>query len=118
MPLKATNSSHCLAPKFAHYLGISMFNRFVIAEIKPTFRIVLDRPASKTQAAFISPDPDILFLALTTTNQLFVYKLTGADPELICERSIDVTSKCVAFLSESAVAIVQANYAVLLVQLL
>jgi hypothetical protein len=93
-----------------------MFNRFVVAEVKPTFRTVLDRPANKALAAFFCPDPELLFMALATATQLFVYKLTGADPELVCEQPIDVAVKCVAFLSESVVAIVQASLEVLLVE--
>jgi hypothetical protein len=113
--LKAGNRSHCTAPKFANYIGISMFNRFVVAEIRPAFRIVLDRAAGKGVADFFSPDPEILFVAVAATTHLFVYKFTGGDPEVVYEKPMELSAKCVAFLSESVVAIVQANQAVLLV---
>ena len=84
LPVKPTNEAVCRSQRFANYVGIAMFNRVVVAEVKPAWKIVVDRPVDKPVLAFDCPDPEVLYVACGSAEELRVDRISNGKVQRVC----------------------------------
>jgi hypothetical protein len=95
------------------FVGITLTDRFIVAEMNPTFRVILDEAATEPSAAweFLGPNS---FLAIASSTIIQVYQFGEGDLVLLCQTSIDNAATFVGFLSSNIIAIVPADFSVIL----
>ena len=88
LPVKPTNEAVCRSQRFANYVGIAMFNRVVVAEVKPAWKIVVDRPVDKPVLAFDCPDPEVLYVACGSAEELRVDRISNGKVQEVFKKSL------------------------------
>ena len=101
LPLKPSNQSVCRSQRFANYIGLALFNRIVVAEVKPAWRVVIDKPVDQPVLAFDCPDPDFLYVAFASADELRVDRIVDGKVEDVFKKKLrgKDTPIVVAFLS-------------------
>jgi hypothetical protein len=95
------------------FVGIALTDRFIVADVNPTFRIILDEAATEPSAAWEFLGPNSL-LAIASSTNIQVYQFGEGDPVLLCQTAIDKAATFVGFLSSNIIAIVPAEFSIIL----
>lgn len=98
--------ARCISPQFESILGISFYNKFILASTIPDFKIIAEYPINNPIGSFHLANTDCLMLAIANETTLNIYSISGSKkPELVKTYSHQMKPKLVSFLSNSIVAI-------------
>ena len=116
---KVQTFSYCYSPKFMHYIGLSLFNKFIIVEIFPNYKVIYeDCECENSLVSFSLPNPDLLYAAYFSKNKLTVVSLDKSrteDPEIkkVYENSeFESPLRFISFLSPQILGLIYQDFSI------
>lgn len=122
-PKDIDTQSYCCAPKFGHLIGLSLCQKFILAEISPHFKILyetdnVDEGLEKPSFSFSLHDPDLLYVAYSSNGGINVLEVSQARKDnnahyflkVIYNHPIPSPATFVSFFSTSVIGVVHENF--------